>query len=258
MIYHNFYPYKQSEEKELKYIKGSYSKSIGYERYDFLTELALLSNGKLKIALRDIRNNYWTKWFPFFIAQQNIPEEILVNAYDVHRSLMNNEIVVESDYKEYKDNVEASKIVGRMMEEKGFIPHYYYSGSKSLHVHVFLDYRVIDLELNKLKWNKHFVSKDNFFESFIVWMREQMITCWGLNIREFDKDLIRSTHLIRSELSRNKKGHKTILMASIFVYICFNSLHKINNALFIPSFDALKSSFKISLTTRLSILFLSF
>ena len=38
-----------------------------------------------------------------------------------------------------------------------------------------------------------------------------MISCWDTNIKKFDRDLIRGTHLIRCELSKNKVGYKTFL-----------------------------------------------
>ena len=41
--------------------------------------------------------------------------------------------------------------------------------------------------------------------------REKMISCWDMELREFDKALVKDTHLIRSELSLNKKGYKTFL-----------------------------------------------
>ena len=52
-----------------------------------------------------------------------------------------------------------------------------------------------------------------------------LIACWDTNIRKFDKDLIKATHLIRCELSKNKKGYKTFLGythndLSFIPYIC--------------------------------------
>jgi len=48
-------------------------------------------------------------------------------------------------------------------------------------------------------------------KSFIEWLRAKLITCWDTQAKEFDTQLIHSTHLIRSELSRNKKGFKTFI-----------------------------------------------
>jgi hypothetical protein len=127
--------------------------------------------------------------------------------------MMDNEIIIESDYPEYIDNFEAAKIVGRIIESKGFIPHYYYSGNKSIHIHVFLD------------WDCMFGADEKLKKEFIIWLRAKMISCWDTNVRKFDKDLIKATHLIRCELSKNKKGYKTFLGyshndLSFIPYVC--------------------------------------
>jgi len=111
------------------YILGNPKMSIATDRYYYLDKLN--HEQKIKIALMDRDNNHWTKWGEF-------PGPLLSNrhngvAVDVHRSMMPNEIVIESDYPDYIDNFEASKIVGKILEGKGFIPHYYYSGNKSIH-----------------------------------------------------------------------------------------------------------------------------
>lgn len=56
-----------------------------------------------------------------------------------------------------------------------------------------------------------FKHKGRFVKVFMEWLRQKIISCWDLKAREFDTDLIRCSHLIRSELSRNKKGFKTFL-----------------------------------------------
>jgi len=58
---------------------------------------------------------------------------------------------------------------------------------------------------------KRYKLKSAFCKRFIEWLREKMVSCWGLNLREFDRALIKSTHLIRAELSRNKLGYKTFI-----------------------------------------------
>jgi hypothetical protein len=215
MSFYNFKPRKDSAE--YKYLKknGGTSISIANARYNHLFELAHRAEGKLKVALRDPKTNRWTKWLSFFTSELNggFSQETLEMGYDVHRSLLQNEIVIESDYEDYKDNVDASRLIGKMVEPKGFIPHYYYSGSKSIHVHIFIDFKAFEKlpETFFEKITKHFNSKEEFFESFLVWLRALMISCWGFNVKEFDSALIKSTHLIRSEMSLNKKGHKTFL-----------------------------------------------
>ena len=198
---------KEMNYKLFDYILGTPKMSIATDRYYFLEELN--NQQKLKIALMDRDNNNWTKWGGF-------PGPLLSSrhngvAVDVHRSMMDNEIVIESDYPDYIDNFEAAKIVGKIIEGKGFIPHYYYSGNKSIHTHIFID------------WVTFFQIKDR--KRFIEWLRAKMIACWDTNIRKFDKDLIKSTHLIRAELSKNKKGYKTFLGythndLSFIPYIC--------------------------------------
>ena len=202
-----FIAHKETEYKLFDYILGTPKMSIATDRYYYLD--ALNNEQKIKVALMDRDTNNWTKWGGF-------PGPLLSNrhngvAIDVHRSMMDNEIVIESDYPDYIDNFEAAKIVGKMIEGKGFIPHHYYSGNKSIHIHIFLD------------WVTFYQIKDR--KRFIEWLRAKMIACWDTNIRKFDKDLIKSTHLIRAELSKNKKGYKTFLGythndLSFIPYIC--------------------------------------
>jgi len=202
-----FIAHQQVKYKLWDYILGNPKMSIATDRYYYLDELN--HQEKLKIALMDRDNGYWTKWGTF-------PGQLLSNkhngvAVDVHRSMMSNEVVIESDYPEYIDNFEAAKIVGRILEKKGFIPHYYYSGNKSIHIHIFID------------WVTFYQIEDR--KKFIEWLRAELISCFGTNVREFDKDLIKATHLIRAELSKNKKGYKTFLGythndLSFIPYIC--------------------------------------
>lgn len=202
-----FIVHDDTDYKLWDYILGNLKMSIATDRYYYLQQLNYQQ--KLKIALMDRDNNHWTKWGDF-------PGGLLSHkhrgvAVDVHRSMMNNEIVIESDYPEYIDNFEAAKIVGKILEGKGFTPHYYYSGNKSIHIHIFLD------------WVTFFEIEDR--KEFIEWLRAEMISCFGTNIRQFDKDLIKATHLIRCELSKNKKGYKTFLGythkdLSFIPYIC--------------------------------------
>ena len=209
-----FIAYPNNNYKSWDYILGNPRMSIATDRYYHLYDLNCKQ--KLKIALMDRDNNHWTKWGKF-------PGQLLSNkhngvAVDVHRSMMDNEIVIESDYPDYIDNFEAAKIIGKMIEGMGFIPHYYYSGNKSIHIHVFLDWACMTgIELWK--------DVKKFKQDFIIWLRTEMISCFGTNVRQFDKDLIKATHLIRCELSKNKKGYKTFLGythndLSFIPYVC--------------------------------------
>lgn len=209
-----FIAYPNRDWKLFDYILGNPKMSIATDRYYYLYDINYKE--KLKIALMDRDNNHWTKWGEF-------PGQLLSNkhngvAVDVHRSIMKNEIVIESDYLDYIDNFEAAKIIGKIIEGKGFTPLYYYSGNKSIHIHVFLDWACMSgIELWK--------DVDKFKKEFIIWLRTKMISCWDTNIKKFDKDLIKASHLIRCELSKNKKGYKTFIGythndLSFIPYIC--------------------------------------
>ena len=207
--------------------------SIATDRYYYLYELA--SKNLLKIALRDPSNDYWTKWveFPGLLIQQEsndygIKFSRISAAIDVHRSILPNEIIIESDYPTYEENYEAAKIIGEIIEAKGFKPLYYYSGNKSVHIHVFFDWECLDnidpilqSQLGTL-FNKSML---RFKRKFMEWLRTKMISCWDTNLKKFDEDLIKATHLIRCELSKNKKGYKTFLGythkdMSFIPYVC--------------------------------------
>jgi len=201
--------------------------SIALSRYEYLYDLN--SKHELKLAFKDPDSDKWTKWkeFPGLLWQGNF----LTAAIDVHRSVLSNEIVIESDYPNYEENYEAAKLVGRIIEEKGFRPLYYFSGNKSIHIHVFFDWNclkdldaVLDDQLRVIFKN----SKLMFQKKFMEWLREKMISCWDTNAKKFDKDLVRATHLIRCELSKNKQGYKTFLGynykdLSFVPYICNES-----------------------------------
>ncbi len=217
------------------YILGDYYKgmSIVTDRYYYL--YALDYENTLKIALRDPSTENWTKWveFPGFLFKNKISaygleSQKLTAAIDVHRSILSNEIVIESDYPTYEENYDASKLIGRIIETKGFEPLYYFSGNKSIHIHVFFDWNCLK-ELDPLIQDQLRVtfrdSKLRFKKKFMEWLRTKMINCWDLNLKKFDTGLIRATHLIRCELSKNKQGYKTFLGytykdMSFVPYIC--------------------------------------
>lgn len=205
-----FIAYPDKDWKLFDYILGNNKMSIAVDRYYYLMEMS--RNKNFKIAMMDCDTNKWTKWVEF--PGQLLSQHNKGVAVDVHRSMLGNEIVIESDYTDYIDNFEATKIIGKMIEKKGFTPLYYYSGNKSVHIHVFLDWECVEDR-----------DKKKFKEEFIIWLRTKMISCWGTNIRKFDKDLIKASHLIRCELSKNKKGYKTFLGyshndLSFIPYIC--------------------------------------
>lgn len=183
------------QRKLWEYISGdaNNNKSIMVDRYMYLIKMAGESND-FKLAFHDHETGTWTKWGKFPGLLKSVQE--LEPVIDVHRSVLPNEIVVESDYPTYEENLEATKIIGAIIEKKGFIPLYYYSGSKSIHIHIFVDFEGFQIDDKK---------------QFIEWLRALMITCWGTNARKFDAELIRANHLIRAELSKNKLGFKTFM-----------------------------------------------
>lgn len=201
------------------YIMGNSEMSILSQRYFHLLYLDE-NKGDLQVACKDPDKGSWSKWEtfpgPLFSFRGNTKWDrtaYLEPLYDVHRSVMENEIVIESDYPDYEQNYEAARMIGAILEKKGFIPHYYFSGNKSIHIHVHLDLKrlldadplVQDLIVDKYKL------KSKFLKAFMKWLREMMISCWGVGARNFDEQLIHATHLIRSEMSKNKLGYKTFI-----------------------------------------------
>jgi len=238
------------------YINGNNEMSILVDRWNYLSSLFDKSNYTLKVAFRDIHTNKWTPWekFPGYgnnLFRRGKREGLyttqdcgLEPAIDVHRSMLGNEIVIESDYQTYEENYEAAKIIGVILENKGFTPHYYYSGNKSLHIHVFIDWdclKGVDLGVQDQLRIRFKGSIARFRKSFITWLREKMIMCWDTQLKKFDTDLIKDTHLIRCELSKNKLGFKTFLGynhkdISFVPYICNE-----NNMIY-PSIGKIKLS----------------
>jgi len=188
-----FVAYPDKDWKLFDYILGNLEMSIATDRYYYLYDIN--RKNTIKIALMDRETKFWTKWDPFPGSLVNYGQ--LEMAIDVHRSILDNEIIIESDYPKYEDNYEAAKIIGSILEKNGFTPLYYYSGNKSIHIHVFID------------WTPFFQIEDR--KEFMLWLRTKMINCWDTNVRQFDTDLINANHLIRCELSKNKRGYKTFL-----------------------------------------------
>jgi len=208
--------------------------SIAASRYDYL--LRLNYKFPLKLAFVDPFSNKWSKWkkFPGLLLNLGKPaygksgDYRITAAIDVHRSMMPNEIVVESDYKTYEENYEAARVIGKILEKKGFSPLYYFSGNKSIHIHIFFSWKSLARADEILLDNLRILfkgDKKKFKKTFIEWLRAKMISCWDTNAKTFDSDLIRGTHLIRAELSKNKIGYKTFIGhtykdLSFVPYIC--------------------------------------
>jgi len=220
---------KKQMHKTRDYIVGDPIKNISLmiDRWYYL--LDLYWKNELTLAFRDPVTEKWTKWesFPGLL----IKEDKLTPAIDVHRSLLPNEIVIESDYPTYEENYEATKVLGPILESKGFIPHYYFSGNKSIHTHIFFNWNCLfKLEpiVGQKLYTKYKGSTKTFKGRFIKWLRKKMISCWDTHAKQFDEELINAKHLIRCELSKNKRGYKTFIGytwkdLSMIPYICNES-----------------------------------
>lgn len=234
--------------------------SLALDRYFYLEEINYEQT--IKLALMDASTEKWYKRVefpgPLWESREDsfggLKYSRLTAAVDVHRNMLDNEIIIESDYmceecqklkKEKKDpvpgcpdcyelNYEAAKVIGPILEKIGFKPHYYYSGNKSIHIHIFFDWNCLsELDIS-IQDQLRIIFKDSklrFKKRFMKWLRTRMINCWDTHAKEFDKELIVATHFIRCELSKNKAGFKTFLGyshkdMSFIPYIC-NEKNKI-------------------------------
>ena len=184
----------------------NYIGKFEYNRYIYYHELdqnnLVISHKSLLFGYKF--GNFWSKWKPYFMGLESIPE--------VHRGLCVNELVVESDYPEYTKNLSIVKRLGALIEAKGWKPMYFYSGNKSIHIHLFLDYYGLQSLNNDLliKVSKVFKSVDYFFVAFIDYLRNLFVNGFGLFDFELDVGFDHK-HLIRAEGSKHKKGYKTFL-----------------------------------------------
>jgi hypothetical protein len=191
------------------YQEGNLDMSISTSRYEHIWNLSMFEKGDFKLALKDPEGG-WSTWKPFPGGFKSLE---LRNAIDVHRSVLPFEIVAESDYPTYEENAEAMRLHGKIIEHQGLRPAYYYSGGKGIHEHIYFDFKCLlatDLYLQNKVLEK-FETRESFVKAFMEWLRGKVIRCWDTGVRTLDPQLIKSTHLIRSELSRHKVGYKTFL-----------------------------------------------
>jgi len=87
--------------------------------------------------------------------------------------------------------------------------HYYYSAGKGVHIHIFVDYTQFNPYLKDFNFDKYVKTPEQFKEKFILFERENIFNLQSKYI--LDEQLMNGKHLIRSELSFNKKGFKTFL-----------------------------------------------
>lgn len=204
--YNNLKPVKNSLQD--LYIKGNKDMSISRWRNNLLIEF-MNKQKDFKVAMRDIISNEWTSWK----SPLQFSTEQINSCYDLHRSVLYNEILVEADNPTYEENRESTIYIGKILEDKGYTPLYWYSGSKSIHCSIFIDFtRLFNIEQDLQKRIiDTFNTKKQFITEFMAYIREQIITCFGLNNIQFDRAFLKPNHLIRCELSLNKKGFKTFL-----------------------------------------------
>ena len=214
----SFFADEFKHHKQWDYIIGNSKMSILTDRFYHLQELN--EKSPIKISIRNPTNNRWTKWREFpgdlmEIKYSKFGQKTRLSIpFDAHRSILPNEIVIESDYPTYKENFRAVKVVGPILETKGFSPLYYYSGNKSIHIHFFLDWNflyILSDETKKKLFDLFSNNIEEFKKQFIIWLRKEMICQWTTTLYNFDEDLINPSHLIRTEMSRNKLGYKTFL-----------------------------------------------
>ncbi len=197
------------------FLTGNYSNSISHNRYSHLQKLWDINEKSLLISLRDPTSNKWLVWTDLHSSTMDtgLSLQAIQLGRDLHRSICYNEVVVESDEPEYIENVRRARLIGRILEDKGFVPHYFYSGGKSIHVHIWFDF-VSLLQINEYLQDQvleKFKYKSMFVKKFMLWLRDKIISCWGLNLGDFDKQLVNASHLIRCCGSMNGYGCKTFL-----------------------------------------------
>jgi hypothetical protein len=183
--------------------------NINPERNLHLLRLDEMNRTELRISLHDHETKMWTKWEGLFHCKTNDTK----TAYDIHREILENEIVIESDYPTFEENYESSRLIGAILEDKGFRPMYYYSGSKSIHVHVLIDFKcLLEIDLNLQDLIRKSYTKNRFIKEFMLYLRKKASTFWNTNARVSDEQISNATkHLIRCELSLNKLGFKTFM-----------------------------------------------
>lgn len=204
--YKHLMPAKNS--LEYQYIQGNSKMSISRWRSNLIIDY-LAKDKDFKIAFRDIVSNSWTR----HQLPSKFKSSLIANAYDMHRSILFNEICLESDYENYIENVQAARHIGTLIETLGFKPLYFYSGSKSIHIHIFVDFSAmfnINQDLQEEIINT-FESKQKFITEFMLWIRTEFISCFGMETYLFDKAFLSPSHMVRAEFSKNKKGYKCFL-----------------------------------------------
>ncbi len=181
------------------------NQSVGFHRLWFLDVLAQTTDFMVSLQSKE---GYFTKRESW----SSMHHEKQLNAYTIHRTLLNNEFVLDFDEPEYYQNVYSFKVVYSLLHKLGYVPYIYFSGNKGLHAHFYLDYKILadklDMKLQK-RIVRHFARKETFIKrltAFIVKKLQYIFPSYGI-----DGSLVHTNHLIRSEASLNKLGFKTFL-----------------------------------------------
>lgn len=192
------------------FIKGYVNDNISISklRTNHLLELQKLDEN-FKVSVHDPFNGNWSKW-DYIDLPEHLNIDTIERGYDVHRKICDFEIVIESDYPMYEENVTAIKYLGNLIEDE-YECHYYYSGGKSIHLHIFIDYSSLEPMIAKYrdKLEPYISSPEEFKRKFIEFERQRVHNLQ--DIWHFDEQLIKGTHLIRGEMSLNKENFKTFL-----------------------------------------------
>jgi len=181
------------------------NESVGFHRMWFLDGLS--QEAEFSVALQS-QEGYWTKR----VEWRKLGHDKMLHAYTIHRTLLHNELVFDFDAKEYVDNVKNLKKIYPLMESLGYVPYIFYSGNKGLHVHFFLDYKILAQELDmelQLRIRRHFANKVTFIKQLTKYLATKLN--WFYVSYEIDGSLNHKNHLIRTAGSLNKQGFKTFL-----------------------------------------------
>jgi len=196
------------ERTSWDYISRDDDKSIMAGRTLIMSEFAWMEDKDFILSFRDPVSRAFTPWKPYY----GTDDSLIMRAWDIHRSVMHNEIIAESDYPTYDQNLDAAKILGQMLEERGFTPNYWFSGNKSIHISILFDFKSLcDVGVEVQEKVMGLLSRGWFVNKFMKFIRNKVISCFGTKVREFDGNFVNSRHLIRAELSRNSLGFKTFL-----------------------------------------------
>jgi hypothetical protein len=165
---------------------------------------------EFQVAMKNPATSYWSKWDSFTLPKHSNISTI-ESCYDLHRTICDFEIVIETDYPTYEENVEAMKYIGELFELLNYTTNYYYSGNKSIHCHIFVDYNQFKPVFSEFveQFKPYIKTVEEFKRMYIEYEREVLSRLQDKY--QVDEQLIHGKHLIRSEMSKNKNGFKCFL-----------------------------------------------